>query len=115
MFSFRHGTNHNALSNLREIARKVHRATYTVEQTQKVIPLTSRETSFGQNVCELVFGVNIFDLDLGFQIDSLTAFDDHLGHSLVDCKHVQLRLTLRRMCWYVRNPPRSPDQPFVLF
>ena len=29
-------------------------------------PLISRETSFGQNVSELVFGVNLFDLDLGF-------------------------------------------------
>ena len=28
-------------------------------------------TPFAQNVSELVFGVNIIDLDLGFQIDSV--------------------------------------------
>ena len=42
-----------------------------VEHTQKMIPLISRETCFGQNVCELVSGVNMFDLDLGFQVYSV--------------------------------------------
>ena len=31
-----------------------------VEQTQKMIPFITFENSFGQNVCELVFGVNVF-------------------------------------------------------
>ena len=37
-----------------------------VEQTQKKIPLITCEISLCQYVFELVFGVNIFDLDLGF-------------------------------------------------
>ena len=42
-----------------------------VEQTQKVILYITCEISLGQYVCELVFGVNVFDLDLGVQIDSI--------------------------------------------
>ena len=42
-----------------------------VEQTQKKIPLITREISLGQYVCELVFGVSVFDLDFGVQIDSV--------------------------------------------
>ena len=42
-----------------------------VNQTQEMIPFVTCEISLGQCVCELVFGVNIFDLDLGVQIDSI--------------------------------------------
>ena len=88
-----------------------------VEQTQKMIPLITRETSFGQNVCELVFGVDVFDLDFGVQINSIeqpikrnsvgswhvshrwtSALNDHFDHCLIVFKDVQLRLALRRMC-----------------
>ena len=41
-----------------------------VEQTQKMIPFITCEISFSQYVCELVLGVNVFDLDLGVLIDS---------------------------------------------
>ena len=34
-----------------------------VKQTQKMIPLIACEIPFGHDVCELVFGVNIFDLE----------------------------------------------------
>ena len=34
-----------------------------VEQTQKMIPFITCEISLGQSVCELVLGVNVFDLD----------------------------------------------------
>ena len=65
--SFRHGTNHNALSNLGEktfeMATRIHRETHDIEHTQEVIPFIFREISFGQNVSELVFGIDIFDLD----------------------------------------------------
>ena len=37
------------------------------KQAQQMIPLITRETSFGQNVSKLVFGVDVFDLDLGIQ------------------------------------------------
>ena len=36
-----------------------------------MLPLITREASFGQHVCELVFGVNVTDLDLGVQINSV--------------------------------------------
>ena len=42
-----------------------------VEQTQKMIPFIMREISLGQHVCELVFGVDVFDLDFGVQFDSV--------------------------------------------
>ena len=42
-----------------------------VEQTQKMIPFITCEISLSQYVCELVLGVNVFDLDFGVQIDSI--------------------------------------------
>ena len=42
-----------------------------VEQTQQMVPLIMREISLRQYVCELVLGVNVFDLDVGVQIDSI--------------------------------------------
>ena len=53
------------------MATRINREIHYVEQTKKVIPLISWETSFGQNVSKLVFGVHIFDLDFGFHIDSV--------------------------------------------
>ena len=35
-----------------------------IEQAQQMIPLITCEISFGQNVSELVLGVDVFDLDL---------------------------------------------------
>ena len=71
----------------------------------------------GQDVCELVSGVKMFDLDLGFQIDPVeqpiksksvgsghvshrwtSPFDYHFDDSFIAFKNVQLRTTLRRMC-----------------
>ena len=42
-----------------------------VKQAQQMIPLITCEISFGQNVSKLVFGVDVFDLDFGIQIDSI--------------------------------------------
>ena len=39
-----------------------------VEQTQKMIPSITCEISLCQYVCELVLGVNVFDLDLGSKL-----------------------------------------------
>ena len=39
-----------------------------VEQTQKLIPFITCDISLGQYVCELVFGVNVFDLDFGSKL-----------------------------------------------
>ena len=42
-----------------------------VEQTQKMIPFITCDISLCHYVCELVLSVNVFDLDLGVQIDSI--------------------------------------------
>ena len=39
-----------------------------VEQLQKMVPFITCENFIGQYACELVHGVNAFDLDLWFQI-----------------------------------------------
>ena len=36
---------------------------------KKMIPFITFEITLGQYVCELVFGVNVFDLDFGVQVD----------------------------------------------
>ena len=36
-----------------------------IEQLKKIVPLITREIPFGQDVYELVFGVNVTDLDFG--------------------------------------------------
>ena len=38
---------------------------------EKIVPLITCEIALYQNVCELVFGVNVFDLDLWVQVDSV--------------------------------------------
>ena len=40
-----------------------------VKQIQQMIPLITCKIPFGQNVSELVFGVDVFDLDFGIQIN----------------------------------------------
>ena len=42
-----------------------------IEQTQKMVPLITCEISLCQYVCELVFGVNVTDLNFWVQIDSV--------------------------------------------
>ena len=42
-----------------------------VQQTQKMIPFITCKISLCQYVCELVLGVDVFDLDLGILIDSI--------------------------------------------
>ena len=79
-----------------------------IKQAQQMIPLITRETSFDQNVSKLVFGVDVFDLDLGIQINSIKqlikcnsvspgkvshcgtpSFNDHFDHCLIVFKHIQ--------------------------
>ena len=87
-----------------------------VEQTQKMIPFITCEISLCQYVCELVFGGNLFDLDLGVQIDSVkqpiksnsvgsgnmshcetSSLYDHLDHWFVVFKDVQQSFLTRRI------------------
>ena len=51
------------------MAAREHQKTHDVEQTKKMVPVITRGTHFGENVSKLVFGVNIFDLDLWIQLD----------------------------------------------
>ena len=87
-----------------------------VEQTQKMIPFVTCEMSLCQYVCELVLGVNVFDLDFGVQIDSIeqpiksnsvgsgnmshcraSSLYDHLDHCFVVFKHIQQSFLTRRI------------------
>ena len=71
-----------------------------VEQMKKIVPLIACEIPFCHYVCKLVFGVDILDLNLGIQINSVkqlvksnsvgfgyvshcwtSAFDDQFNHS----------------------------------
>ena len=82
--------------------------------------------SLCQYVCELVFGVNVFDLDLGVQINSIkqpiksnsvgsgnmshcrtSSFYDHLDHCFVVFKDVQHRFLTRRIRVWESTPFRS--------
>ena len=87
-----------------------------VEQSLKMIPFITCEISLCQYVSELVFGVNVFDLDFGVQIDSIkqpikgnsvgsgnmshcrtSSFYDHLDHCFVVFKDVQQSFLTRRL------------------
>ena len=68
-----------------------------VEQTQKMIPFITCEISLCQYVCELILGVNVFDLDLGVQIDSIkrpiksnTVGSGNMSHCRVSSLHDHL-------------------------
>ena len=73
-----------------------------------MIPFITCETALCQDVCKLVLGVNIFDLNLGVQIDSIkqpiksnsvgpgnmshcwtSAFHYHLDNGFIVFKHIQ--------------------------
>ena len=87
-----------------------------VKQTQKIMPFITCQISLGQYVCELVFGVNVFDLDLGVQIKSIkqpvksnsvspgnmshcgtSSLKSHLDHCFVVFKHIQQSFLMRRV------------------
>ena len=42
-----------------------------IKQGQQMIPFITCEISVAHHVCELVFGVDVFDLDLGVKINSI--------------------------------------------
>ena len=79
-----------------------------IKQSQQMIPFITCETALCQDVCKLVLGVNIFDLNLGVQIDSIkqpiksnsvgpgnmshrwtSAFHYHLDNGFIVFKHIQ--------------------------
>ena len=87
-----------------------------VEQTQHMIPFITCEISLCQCVCELVFGVNVLDLDFCVQIESIEqpiqrnsvdpgnmshcgtpSFDNHLNHCFIVLKHIQQSFLMRKL------------------
>ena len=83
---------------------------------KKMIPFITCEISLCRYVCELVRGVNVFDLDLGVQIDSIkqpiksnsvgsgymshcraSSLYDHLDHCFAVFKDVQQNFLARRI------------------
>ena len=47
-----------------------HREIHDVQQTKKMIPLITCNTTIGKHVSELVLGVHMFDLDFGWNQES---------------------------------------------
>ena len=101
----------------KDIAARECRKIHDVKQMRKTVPFVTRDTTFKQHVCHLVFGVDMFDLNLGTQIDSVerpiqrnsvcprnmfhrwaSSFDDHCDNCLFIFKDVQTRFTMRRVC-----------------
>ena len=75
-----------------------------IKQDQQMIPFITCEIPLRQDVCKLVLGVDVFDLDLRVQINSIksnsmssgnmshcwtSAFHNHFNHSLIVLKHIQ--------------------------
>ena len=79
-----------------------------IKQSQQMIPFITCETALCQDVCKLILGVNIFDLNLGIKINSIlqpiksnsvgpgnmshrwtSAFHYHLDNGFIVFKHIQ--------------------------
>ena len=99
------------------MAATEHRKTHDVKQTEKMSPLITGEMAFGQQICELVFGVNIFDFGLWVQVDSVkqpikrdslgsghvshsraSALNDHLDHCFIVFENVKHDFEVRKFC-----------------
>ena len=53
------------------MARCKLRNVHDVEQTEKVVPFITGGIAFRQNIGKLAYGINIFDLDFGVQVESV--------------------------------------------
>ena len=79
-----------------------------IKQGQQIIPFTTCEIPLCQDVCKLILGVNVFDLNFRVKINSIkqpiksnsmssgnmshrwtSAFHNHFDHSLIVFKHIQ--------------------------
>ena len=79
-----------------------------IKQGQQMIPFITCEIPLCQDVCKLILGVDVFDLDLRVKIDSIeqpiksnstssgnmshcwtSAFHNHFDHSFFVLKHIQ--------------------------
>ena len=80
----------------------------TIKQAQQMIPFFTREIPPCQDVCELVFGVDVFDLGFRIKINSIeqpiksnpessgnmsqcrtSALHNHFTYSFIVHKHIQ--------------------------
>ena len=72
LFLFLNYFRHRSAANQAEIYGAAKRAEMAnVEQLKKIVPLITRAIPFSQYVCEMMFGVNVTDLNIGVQIDSV--------------------------------------------
>ena len=79
-----------------------------IKQGQQMIPFITCEIRLCQDICKLILGVDVFDLDLWVKINSIEqpiksnsmssgnmshcwtpAFHNHFDHSLTVLKHIQ--------------------------
>ena len=79
-----------------------------IEQGQQMIPFITCEIPFCQDVCKLVLGVDVFNLDFWVKINPIeqpiksnsmgsgnmshcwtSAFHNHFDHSFIVFKHIQ--------------------------
>ena len=95
-----------------------------IKQMKKIVPLITCEISWSQHVCELVFGVNVTDLNLCVQINPVkqpiqsisvcswnmfhcgtSTFDNHFDYRLIVPKDMQHSTGIRVLCigWNVIN------------
>ena len=85
------------------------------KQMEKILSLITCEAAFCQDVCELVFGVHVFDMDTWVKIDPgkwtieldsvvsgnmslrrTSAFSDHLNYGFVVIELVKCGMSMRR-------------------
>ena len=82
-----------------------------------MIPFITSETALRSTLSELVFGINVFDLDLGVHVESVkqpikrntvgsghvsrcrtSAFDNHLDYRFIVFENVRQGAKVRRFC-----------------
>ena len=84
-----------------------------VEQVKKIVPFVTCEIAFGQNLCDLMFGVEVPDLNFRILLNPFkqpiqsnsvhvshcgtSAYDYHLNHGFIVLKDIQ-HSTGTRMC-----------------
>ena len=76
-----------------------------IEQMKKIVPFITCEISLGQNVCELMFGINVPNLNLVVQIHSVQQPMLHCPqkHTTLHWKQNVFRLMERDHCLLDRD------------
>ena len=93
-----------------------------VEQTEKMVPLITCEVPFSQDVCELFFGVDVLDLNIRIQLNSVkqpvlsnsvgsgyvshcwtSVFDDHFNHCFAVLKKCRVSHRIEKTLRLVKH------------